>query len=123
PLPQTFPARRSADLVPSRIPPAVRRADEMGYCWLVGRAAFWGPALALPREHVLPMLRMLETVHKPYDQRLSVYLQRVGLLCYYTHPSLVDHADGPSLLSRDDQPRRAHKFAEPKFWDRRAIRI
>jgi len=108
---------------PDRVRRAVVRATQRGRAWLEARRAYWGPALALPREHVEPMLRFVRPITLPYDQRLSRYLVEARLLCFYTNPSLVDHADWPSLLSRDDEPRRAHRVGVPESWATRAVNI
>lgn len=108
---------------PARVEQAVQRAERLGLAWLESPAAFWGPALALPREQVRPMLRYVQRLDLPYDQRFTRYLYASRATCFYTMPSLVDHADGPSLLSRDDEPRRAHRFGVPETWRTGAIRI
>lgn len=89
--------------------------------WLRSRSAWWGPAIALPAEHVVPMLERVRSSTLPYDQRLSTYLRSVGLRCYYTVPSLVEHADGPSLLRNCPLPRRAHRVEAPSGFNTRVV--
>lgn len=98
---------------------ALSLADDAS--WLRSRSAWWGPALVLPAEHVRPMLMRVRHLHMPYDQRLSAYLRSVGLPCYYTLPSLVEHADGASLLRDCPLPRRAHRVGAPSGWNTRVV--
>lgn len=46
----------------------------------------------------------------PYDMRLGRYYRDVlGWRTWYTVPSLVDHAEGPSLVGHDGIRRVAHR--------------
>jgi hypothetical protein len=98
---------------PSKVRTAVRTAHASGASWLECDALLWGVAIALPAEHLRPMLDWAETETLPYDQRISRFYQRVlGQPVRYTWPSLVDHADGPSLVDhrrRAPMERHAHQ--------------
>ncbi len=79
----------------------VRRAQESGASWVTMHTLNWGPLVVVPTACIRDMIRHCDRLNVPnYDRRLSRYfeLQR-GIRTWYTWPSLVDHADGPSLVS------------------------
>lgn len=89
--------------------------------WLVMDGINWGPLLVVPTSHIPAMVDYYDSlVGVPnYDRRVSRYWRlRRGSDVWYTWPSLVDHADGPSLVegrsgtARDGggHPRVAHTF-------------
>lgn len=98
---------------------ALSRAGDAS--WLRSRSAWWGPSIALPAGHVVPMLERVQSSTLPYDQRLSTYLRSAGIRCYYTLPSLVEHADGPSLIRDCPLPRRAHRVEAPSGFNTRVV--
>ena len=80
----------------------------------------WGPAIAVPTDIIPEMIAYCDPLDIPnYDRRLSRYWE-LGrkMRIWYTWPSLVDHADGPSLIpgrmgtdrSERENTRVAHKF-------------
>src|SRR5690606_737540 len=69
---------------PARVSQAVRKAEAAHVSWLQSSGSYWGPALALPTELVGPMLRAVAEVSLPYDERLSVFLRRSRMPCFYT---------------------------------------
>ena len=94
---------------------AVSQARAVGASWLRMDRALWGPALALPTELVPRMLSFVRWSTKPYDERLSLFLRSRKIPCYYTFPSLVDHADGHSLIAPAPTPRKAHETGRPTW--------
>ena len=86
--------------------------------WLKHYMLFWGVGIAVPTDHIEPML---EFVSDPqfndtlYDIRLGMFYQRNRLPVFYTMPSLVDHnEDLGSLLAHEViyEKRVAHRVAE-----------
>ena len=78
---------------------AVHRAVRLGASWVRSPSAYWGVALALPTQHVHPMLQHVQRSALPYDTRFGTYLCAYRMPCFYTVPSLVDHRDAPSLIT------------------------
>lgn len=111
---------------PEKVAKAVAEADAAGNAWLECDALLWGVAVALPAGRVPEMLESVVThPDTRYDTRLSNWAYGIGLPIFYTNPSLVDHADGPSLIHRPGQrpPRRAHRVGTPDSWFTPATRI
>jgi hypothetical protein len=97
-------------------------ACECDASWVTMRTLLWGPAVIVPTLAIPEMVAYGDTLQKvPHDDR------RVGLYwetqaqerCWYTWPSLVDHADGPSMVNgrlgtdrshAGEQYRIAHNF-------------
>lgn len=113
--------------LPGRVKSAVRRANEANACWLRGYLLFWGVGIALPTDHILPMLEYIAGRKEPYDTRLGYFYMGNVLPVLYTNPSLVDHnEDMGSLLDhgKHAEPRRAHNFiAGPVLWNSEAVDI
>jgi hypothetical protein len=98
---------------------AVKFARRRSASWLEHRALLWGVAVALPTAGLGAMLASCDEGRRPYDQRLSAWWRARRVPCRYTWPSLVDHADGTSLvLHPTQQPiaRRAHQLGVPASW-------
>lgn len=96
-----------------RVNYAVHQARQQGASWLECDCLLWGVAIALPAEHIAPMLEWADSSSLPYDQRISAYYRRqLRLPVRHVWPSLVDHADTDSLVGHTNRPhvtRRAHQ--------------
>lgn len=111
--------------------PAVERgialAEAKGTAWMECATLLWGVAVAMPTAHVAPFLSWAQANRLPYDRRIGAYWQRARIPVRYTWPSLVDHADGPTLLDhpwgRPTMPRRAWRVGVPSTWDTEAVRF
>lgn len=76
-------------------------AGARGASWLTMHTLNWGPLIVVPTAHIPAMIDHCDTLTEilNYDRRLSRYWELiVGAPTWYTWPSLVDHADGPSLV-------------------------
>lgn len=112
--------------MPERVKEAVDKATHA--TWLKHNMLFWGVGIAIPSDHILPLV---EFVDEPmyddtqYDTRIGMFYQRNMLPVYYTMPSLVDHDDDlGSLLGHDTDlpPRKAHRLATSLVsWNDEAI--
>lgn len=98
--------------------------------WLKHYMLFWGVGIAIPSDHIEPMLEYVsgaEFETTLYDIRIGMFYQRNQLPVYYTMPSLVDHDDDlGSLLEHgvDSERRVAHRLAEGLVeWNRQSIHI
>jgi hypothetical protein len=100
---------------------ATQRATLAGNAWLTTRKLLWGVALAQPTTHITPLLQWATTSPLPYDQRIGAWYAHRGHPIRYTWPSLVNHADTPTLVTRTGGPvtvpRRAHHVGAPPTWD------
>lgn len=96
--------------------------------WLSYWLLLWGVGIAIPSEHIKPMLDFVSDRDEPYDTRIGVFYNRNRLPVYYTMPSLVDHDDDtPSLIpGHGTKPgaRVAHRLAtKPVAWTKHVITI
>ncbi len=97
---------------PKRIKHAVDKAYHA--TWLQYWLLLWGVAIALPADHIEPMLEFIADREEDYDIRIGIFYQRNRIPIYYTMPSLVDHDDDMgSLLGHGTAPgaRVAHRLA------------
>lgn len=73
-------------------------------------------AIAVRTKLVASLGFHLNTDDQPTDDAITTWAQTTGHQVTYTHPSLVDHADGPTLITHPDGvrrtlPRTAARFA------------
>lgn len=76
-------------------------ARRRGASWLTMHTLNWGPLIIVPTAHIPAMIKHCDKLTEilNYDRRLSRYWELVAKVpIWYTWPSLVDHADGPSLV-------------------------
>lgn len=100
---------------------AVELADEAGASWLQSDEMLWGVGIAMPTIDIPPYLEWSRRMSDPYDRTIGQWFRRQGRPVQYTWPSLVDHADGPSILDQQGRPprtvpRRAHRVGVPHWW-------
>lgn len=92
----------------------LRHAAEKGHSWMPTKSLCWGVAIIAPTPTIGDMLRWCSHSSKSrmnYDMRVGRYYRDVlGWRTWYTVPSLVDHAEGPSLVGHDGTKRVAHQF-------------
>lgn len=89
--------------------------------WISTPGLWWGVAVILPVAWIEPMLAYWSKRKTGlYDERISkwITMHEKGPVLN-TWPSLVDHADGPSLLRRNRKPgRKAFRTAQSALdWD------
>jgi hypothetical protein len=80
---------------------AVAQADKVGASFITMPTLNWGPAIAVPTSSIPEMIAYCDPLVDVlnYDKRLSRYWELSRQIrVWYTWPSLVDHADGPSLV-------------------------
>lgn len=99
-----------------RVEFAVARAEAVGAAWLEADTMLWGVGIALPTSHIAGFLEWAATSRLPYDDRIGRFYSRHDRVVRYTWPSIVDHADGESIMDkvskrrpRADGPRIAHR--------------
>lgn len=100
---------------------AVLQAQLTDASWWQCRHMMWGVALAFPTRYVPELLDRASYINRPYDERFGAAVKAMGMWCFYTVPSLVDHADGPSLLSSKNHSRSALLCREPQCWNKKIV--
>lgn len=109
-----------------RVTQAVLEAQNVEASWLEHSDLLWGVGVAMPIEHIEPMLAFVKGSNLPYDRRIGSYCRSIGLPVRYTFPSLVDHRDGPSLLTPVDGPRELPRVAYARGvpeWNERVVKF
>ena len=93
---------------------AAARARRWGASWLTLHFLGWGPLVVVPTHLIPEMVAYCDKLRNipNYDRRLSRFFELERTVpTWYTWPSLVDHADGPSLVPgriSTDRVKRAH---------------
>lgn len=80
---------------------ACAQADRLRAAFITMHTLNWGPGIAVPTAAIDEMVAYSDklTEIKNYDRRLSRYWEcEAKVRIWYTWPSLLDHADGPSLV-------------------------
>lgn len=99
----------------SKVEAAHRRAVHRQWSWVEAEGPLWGVGILLPVEHVRPVVEFGDSLNIPnYDLRIAAWYASIGMRCWYTRPSLVEHRHGgtnPSLVAnRTGTNRYAHRF-------------
>lgn len=95
-----------------RVHKMVQKARIASASFITMSELLWGPLIVVPVEHVDAMIAYCDPLNiANYDMRLSRYWEGRSRV-WYTWPSVVDHADTPSLVpGRTGSSRRvAHEF-------------
>jgi hypothetical protein len=102
-----------------RVEKAVAKADEVGASWLTCERLCWGVATIIPTHAIAALLGYLSTA--PYDRRIGMaWREHTGRDVVFTWPSLVDHADGETVIKGRAQRvpgRVAHRVGVPSWAD------
>lgn len=97
-------------LVPGRWETLAEKANRENAVWIRTQKLMWGVSIAIPTLLISDMISYADTrAAVPDDMRVAGWAERRGIDVWYTWPSLVNHAQVPSLTKH-----RAH--------DRYAIR-
>jgi hypothetical protein len=102
-----------------RVEIAVQQAEKHQTGWLEHPTLLWGVGVAMPTASVQGFLTWAKNHPSiPYDTRIGTYwATQKKQPIRYTYPSLVDHADGPSLIRHSygppKAPRRAWRTGTP----------
>lgn len=85
-------------LVPGRWAGLAEKADERGATWIRTQKLMWGVCIAIPTLLIPDMIRHADTrANVPDDMRVAGWAEKSGTDVWYTWPSLIDHAQVPSL--------------------------
>lgn len=96
----------------SKFERAIAAAEQASDSWVVYDGPLWGVGVVLPTDAIEETVDHCDRMAtKSYDHRLYRHFTSLGLPCYYTHPSLVEHRNSPSLVpGRASAGRVAHRF-------------
>jgi hypothetical protein len=95
-----------------KIADAIAKADANDAHWIVSTALIHGVAVAIKSELIPSMLNWVTQTPLPIDEAISHWCRAHHKVVAYTHPSLVDHADGETLIRhRDKLPRDTGRVA------------
>jgi len=103
---------------------ATTKANQQNASWITSRLLLHAVAVAIRTELVTPMLDHITTIRLPIDEAISHYAAKTRTMVAYTHGSLVDHADTPSVITkhRDKLPRPpgrvAYQLGAPQWTDK-----
>jgi hypothetical protein len=107
----------------NRISDAVAKADVNQTAWIMSTHLLHAVAVAARTELIPGMLTYLaRRRYYPIDEAITQWARRTNQPIAYTHGSLVDHMDGPTIeRHRDGQPRlearHAWTLTPPDHWD------
>lgn len=106
---------------------SVARRDDL--CWILSDAVIHGVALAIRGLFIPKMLMCTAPSKRPMDESMTQWCRRFGHDVAFTWPSLVDHADVPTVINHhDDHEEResgrvAWQFGDRAYWTNRAVRM
>ena len=108
-----------------RMATMLNRANLVDANWLVTQGRIMHAVALAVRTDLLPeLVKALPPKDQAIDRSLSLWARREGHQVAYTYPSLVDHADGPSLVTRyKRQERRAWRWGGRDVWRNKTIAI
>jgi hypothetical protein len=113
-----------------RVAQAVARAKTEGAAWIVGDAVLHGVAVVLRGNMIRPVLDFLTAMDRmlPIDEALTSFARRNYIECWYTWPSIVEHADTPTLIAHPDGEKRepgrvAWQFGTRFVWTSRKVEL
>lgn len=108
---------------------AASKAVETDACWITGTHLLHGVGIAIKTELIGDMLTHTTTTRYPWDYRVAAWALNRKHPIHYTWPSLVEHADTPSVITQhpDKMPRtpgRTAWCAAPRQqWNSNAIQL
>lgn len=108
------------------IPAALASADAARAHWILSNHVLHAVAIAMRVELREDWLDWAPRRTDPIDQRMGKWCQARGHTVAYCVPGLVDHADGPTLVThRDgkprDMPRVAWRTGTREHWNSKAV--
>jgi hypothetical protein len=111
-----------------RIAQALDQADRAGAHWITTHHLLHAVTVAMRTDLRDDWIDWAQTSTLPIDERLGEWARHRGHQVAYTVPSLVEHADWPTLIRhRDRQPRQPGRIAwrtgTRDRWSRRTVHI
>jgi len=85
---------------------ATTKATDTGACWITTRQLLHAVGVAVRTELVPDMLDATMRSVRPWDYRIGEYARHIDEHVAYMWPSLLDHADGPTVTKHEDRQNR-----------------
>lgn len=104
---------------------AIKIAQGTDASWLTANTLMWGVGVIAPVYRIEDILSKAQESKLPYDQRIGYVFEEFNEPVYYTFPSLIDHADEPTVIpGRPNKQgiRVAHQTGVPE-WNTREVQI
>jgi hypothetical protein len=119
--------RKRPPLVQYMIEPATKRADNHDASFIVSRHLLHAVGLAIRSDLVEDMLAKLDQI-LPIDEAIDAWVNKHRYRVGYTWPSIVDHADGETLLKHRDGAKRetgrvAWRAGTRDHWENRIVEM
>lgn len=121
--------QRSARKLQPLITEAITKAEQQDASYITSPKLFHAVAVAI-RTHLVPsMLDYVSASKKPIDYAISDWCEAEGHTIAYCVPSICDHRDEPSVITRhpDGQPRNkpriAHRHGTRDTWTTKAVTL
>lgn len=127
--------RKRPSHLQSRLQSAVQIAEREDAHWILHESPVFGVAVAMRAKLIEDMLSHTKFLRMPFDDAIGRWCREsgpYGRAAAFTWPSLVDHADGPSVIKRhsDGQTRQegegrvAWRTGARSTWNRkRTVRL
>ena len=111
-----------------RIAQAITRADHEHAHWIETDITLNAVAVAIRGHLIRGMLDATAESQRPWDEAVTQWVRRFNHRVAYTHPSLVEHSDGPTLIQHaDGQPRPpgrvAWRHGTRPHWNNRTVNL
>lgn len=99
----------------------IKRALAQDTHWIIADELLHHVAVAIRTELVGKMLQSVECDPLPADYRIGRWAREAGHQISYSNPSLVEHADWPTVITHQDgqprtQPRKAWNVGSRDVW-------
>jgi hypothetical protein len=118
--------RQRPTLWQDRIKAALQRSDQSKACFITGQHLLHCVAIATTQPQAIHRALCCYSIHQP-DEALSIWTSHTGTNVAYTVPSLVDHADLPTLVTNrllepERHPgRKAWRHGTRKTWNNMSV--
>lgn len=109
---------------------SIEEASKEDACYITSPRMFHAVAIAMRTPLIASMLAYA-SCHPmvPIDESVTAWAQRQGHQMVFTHPSLVDHRDGPTVVRHRDamirdpltSPRKAWSVGTRTYWINRVV--
>lgn len=112
-----------------RVAQAVGKARAEDASWIVSEAVLHGVAICMRGNMIHNMLDFVTRDSSlPIDDAIRYFSQSNSVECWYSHPSIVDHMDVPTIVKHPDgeireKGRVAWDYGQRKVWTARWVRM
>jgi GR25 family glycosyltransferase involved in LPS biosynthesis len=110
-----------------KVKQAVGHAQREQAHWIVGDACLHGVAVAMTGKHALEMLHETRSKQRAFDEAITLWSRKFQYRVGYCYPSIVNHADGPSVIDRHPDGQRRERgrvawvYGSRETWTGRAV--